>query len=118
MPRDKFDLLPGTLEMMVLKSLSAGPQHGYAVVRRIHQRSEKLLQVEEGSLYPALHRMERRGWITSEWGLSDSNRRARFYRLTTRGRSELRTQTAAWQRLSGAITQVMQSRAMPRGAVE
>jgi transcriptional regulator len=105
----KFDLLPGTLEMMVLKTLTAGPRHGYAVMRRILDRSGDLLRVEEGSLYPALHRMERRGWIEAEWGQSESNRRAKFYSLTRRGRTELAAQTDSWQRMAGAIAQVMQA---------
>ena len=113
----KFDLLPGTLEMMVLKTLTVGALHGYAIMRRILDKSGELLRVEEGSLYPALHRMERRGWIEAEWGLSDSNRRAKYYCLTTRGRAELETQTDSWERMAGAIAQVMPStRVHPRAA--
>ena len=111
MPEPRVDLLPGTLEMMVLKCLTVGSLHGYAISRRIHERSEETLVVEEGSLYPALHRMERRGWIEAEWGLSESNRRAKYYRLTRRGRGELKVRTARWERLSGAVAQVMRANA-------
>jgi transcriptional regulator len=109
MPETKIDLLPGTLEMMVLKSLTAGALHGYAISRRIHERSEKTLVVEEGSLYPALHRMERRDWVEAEWGLSESNRRAKYYKLTRKGRRELKVQEDSWVRMSGAIGQVMRA---------
>jgi transcriptional regulator len=114
MADDKPDILPGTLDMLVLKALMGGAQHGYAIARRIQQTSGVVLQVEEGSLYPALHRMERRGALTSEWGASESNRRAKFYRLTAAGRRELRASAAAWLRMSGAVTQVMDAR--PEGA--
>lgn len=113
-PRRKADesleLLPGTLEMLILKALSIGPMHGYAVVRRLQQSSAGVLQVEEGSLYPALHRMDRRGWIRSEWGQSELNRRAKFYSLTRTGKRELGVQLESWQRLAGAITQVMEAK--------
>jgi transcriptional regulator len=111
MPDARLDLLPGTLEMMVLKCLTVGPLHGYAISRRIRDRSRDALVVEEGSLYPALHRMERRGWIEAEWGLSESNRRAKYYRLTRAGRRELKARTASWERLSGAVAQVMRANA-------
>ena len=109
MAEEKQDLLPGTLELLVLKTLTNGALHGYAIVREIQRRSAEALTVEEGSLYPALHRMERRGWIDAEWGASESNRRAKFYVLTKLGRIELRSQTANWQRMSGAITQVLEA---------
>lgn len=107
---DKIELLPGTLELLVLKTLTLGAQHGYAVVRRIQQASAQVLQVEEGSLYPALHRMERRGLIESEWGLSDSNRRAKFYQLTRKGRAQLKSQTEAWSKMATAIGSVLEAK--------
>src|SRR5262245_63248510 len=104
------DLLQGTLDMLILRTLAAlGPNHGYAIVRRIHQVSDNVLQVEEGSLYPALHRMEKRGLLQSEWRQSESNRRAKYYRLTTRGRAHLKTELAAWEKLSIAIGKVLGS---------
>jgi PadR family transcriptional regulator PadR len=101
------ELLQGTLDMMILKTLSAGPNHGYGVMRRIRQVTDEVLQVEEGSLYPALHRLEKRGFVRSEWRRSESNRRAKYYRLTPKGRSQLRTETARWADLSAAIGKVM-----------
>ena len=112
-PEARLELLPGTLEMLILKALTIGPLHGYAVVRRLQQSSAGVLQVEEGSLYPALHRMDRRGWIKSSWGLSELNRRARFYALTRSGRRELDAQQASWNRLSGAIAQVLDGEGAP-----
>jgi PadR family transcriptional regulator PadR len=114
MTEEKPELLPGTLEMLVLKALANGALHGYAIARRIQQTSGDVLQVEEGSLYPALHRMERRGLLESEWGVSDANRRAKYYRVTTTGRRELRQSAAAWKRISAAVAQVMEAR--PEGA--
>jgi PadR family transcriptional regulator PadR len=105
----KLELLQGTLDMMVLKALTAGPLHGYAVLKRIQQLSADVLQVEEGSLYPALHRMERRGWIESEGGPSENKRRARFYKLTRAGRRQLEVETSSWATLSTAISRVMQT---------
>ena len=108
MPQSRSpELLQGTLDMMILKTLSAGPNHGYGVMRRIRQVSEEVLQVEEGSLYPALHRLEKRGYLKSEWRRSESNRRAKYYRLTPSGRSQLRSETARWANLSTAIGKVM-----------
>lgn len=109
MPATKSELLQGTLDMLVLRTLATGPLHGYAVLRRIQQLSEDALQVEEGSLYPALHRMERHGWIESEWGPSENNRRARFYKLTRSGRRQLEVETSSWAALSTAISKVMQT---------
>ena len=106
---DKVDLLQGTLDMLVLKALSRGPMHGYAVARWIQQTSEDALQVEEGSLYPALYRMERRAWITSEEGLSENNRKARHYKLTRLGRRQLEAESSNWDRLAEAIAKVMQT---------
>jgi len=105
----KIDLLQGTLDMLVLKALSRGPMHGYEVTRWIQQTSDDALQVEEGSLYPALYRMEKRGWITSEEGLSENNRRARYYKLTRAGRKQLEAESSAWDRLTEAIAKVMQT---------
>ena len=106
---DKVDLLQGTLDMLVLKALSRGPMHGYAVARWIQQTSDDALQVEEGSLYPALYRMERRAWITSEEGLSENNRKARHYKLTRMGRKQLEAESSNWDRLAEAIAKVMQT---------
>ena len=107
MAKRKAELLQGTLDMLVLRVLTAGPKHGYAIVRQIQRSSGDMLQVEEGSLYPALHRMERRGWIQSEWGLSESNRRAKYYRLTSRGRKQVRVEADRWDRLVEAVAGVM-----------
>jgi transcriptional regulator len=101
------DLLPGTLDMMVLKTLTRGALHGYAIAQRLKQLSDDVLQVEEGSLYPALQRLELNGWIDGEWGLSSSNRRARFYKLTPEGRKTLSSETARYRRITGAIARVM-----------
>jgi PadR family transcriptional regulator len=106
---EKVDLLQGTLDMLVLKALSRGPLHGYAVARWIQQTSDDALQVEEGSLYPALYRMERRGWIISEEGLSENNRKARHYKLTRVGRKQLDAESSNWDRLAEAIAKVMQT---------
>ena len=103
-------LLPGTLEMLVLKTLSRGALHGYQIAKAIQERTKDVLQVEEGTLYPALHRMERRGWIDAEWGPSESNRRAKFYALTKDGRAELKSRAADWDRVSTAIARVMEAR--------
>ncbi len=102
-------LLQGTLDMLVLKALSLGPLHGYGVGQRIMQMSEHVLRVEEGSLYPALYRIEQQGWIESEWGISENNQRARFYRLTKAGRKQLQVEEDKWERLSEAIIKVMQT---------
>lgn len=101
------ELLQGTLDMMILKTLSPGPNHGYGIARRIRQTSRDVLQVEEGSLYPALHRLERRGCLRSEWRRSESNRRAKYYRLTPTGRARLETEAAAWAEMSAAVGRVM-----------
>jgi transcriptional regulator len=109
MAEDRFQLFPGTLELLVLRVLQRGAQHGYAIAEAIQSRSRDVLQIEEGSLYPALHRMEKRGWIEAEWGLSDTNRRAKFYALTKQGRRECSAQTENWNRVSGAIDHVLRS---------
>jgi PadR family transcriptional regulator, regulatory protein PadR len=107
MKRETPDLLQGTLDMLVLKALSLGAMHGYGIRQRIQQLAEAMLTVEEGTLYPALYRLERRGWIASEWGVSDNNRRARFYALTRAGRKQLVVEAAEWNHLSVAIAKVM-----------
>jgi len=109
MNNSKVDLLQGTLEMLILKSLSTGSLHGYDVVTRIRQMSDDVLTVQEGSLYPALHRMEERGLIDSEWGLSENNRRAKYYKLTRLGRKQLENEATDWAVLSKAISKVMQT---------
>jgi PadR family transcriptional regulator, regulatory protein PadR len=103
------DQLHGTLDMLVLKVLLPGPQHGYGIATRLEQLSSDVLQVEEGSLYPALYRMERRGWISSAWAVTENNRRARFYRLTAAGRRQLEAETESWTRLTTAVQSVLSS---------
>jgi transcriptional regulator len=101
--------LPGTLDMLVLKTLSRGEMHGYAVAQFIQSASDEVLRVEEGALYPALHRLEVRGLVKSQWGASDNNRRAKFYRLTHAGRRELNQEAEFWDRVAAAVTRVMQT---------
>jgi transcriptional regulator len=109
MAKNKSDLLQGTLDMLILKTLAAGEMHGYAIAQRIQTASDEVLRVEEGSLYPALHRLEEKGWIQAEWGTSDNNRRARFYKLTRQGRQQLAAEEANWERLSTAIAAVLRT---------
>ena len=104
---DALDLLQGTLDLLVLRTLQAGPLHGWAVAERIEQISQDVLQVNQGSLYPALHRLEHQGWISAAWGVSELGRRARFYRLTAAGRKQLDAEAADWVRLSAAINRVL-----------
>lgn len=103
------DLLQGTLDMLVLKILVRGPLHGYAIAELIHERSDDVLRVEEGALYPALHRLELRGWLAAEWGVSENNRRAKFYKLTVAGRRQLEAECEHWSRMSAAIARVMRT---------
>lgn len=103
------DLLQGTLDVLVLKALARGARHGYGVAEFIHQSSNDVLRVEEGALYPALHRLELRGLLASEWGISENNRRAKFYTLTTAGRQHLSAETDSFVRLAGAVTQVLRT---------
>jgi PadR family transcriptional regulator, regulatory protein PadR len=103
----KTDLLQGTLTLLVLKTLAGGSLHGYAITQRIQAASEDHLRVEEGSLYPALHRMEQEGWIKAEWGISETNRRARFYSLTVAGRKQLEQEEQKWSRLTNAVGLVL-----------
>jgi PadR family transcriptional regulator, regulatory protein PadR len=100
--------LPGTLDMLVLKTVNRGAMHGYAIAQHIQQASQDVLRVEEGALYPALHRLEVRGWLKAEWGTSENNRRAKFYRLTALGRRELENEAEYWHRVAAAVTRVMQ----------
>src|SRR3954464_8172389 len=107
MPPATLDLLQGTLDVLVLKTLSWGPRHGYAVARWIAETTDDALVVEEGALYTALHRLEKRGLVESEWGLSENNRRAKFYQLTTAGRHELRARSTSWARYADAVSKVL-----------
>ncbi len=109
MAKQNADLLQGTLDMLILKALSLGAMHGYGVGQRITQLAEDMLRVEEGSLYPALYRLEHRKWIKSEWGSSENNRRARFYRLTAVGRKQLGEEEASWDRLVLAVGKIMRT---------
>lgn len=107
MTKAHTDLLQGTLDMLILKTLALGPMHGWGISRRIQQISRDVLQVNQGSLYPALHRLERHGWIASEWGTSDNNRRAKFYRLTPQGERQLETEAENWERLAEAVRRIL-----------
>jgi transcriptional regulator len=114
MPRNIIDSVQGTLDFLILKTLSWGQMHGYAVARWIFDTSGEELQVEEGTLYPALHRLEDRGWVEAEWGVSENNRRAKFYRLTAAGRQELAARAASWSRFTRAVNRVLET--SPAGA--
>ena len=103
-----LDLLQGTLDLLILKTLSWGAMHGYSVARLIRERSGEAFLIEEGALYPALHRLERQGWIESDWGLSENNRKAKFYQLTPGGRAQLRAEVATWQRYTKAVAGVLE----------
>jgi transcriptional regulator len=107
--RKDGEILQGTLDMLVLKTLSHGPQHGYAIAEFIQRTSRDVLHVEEGALYPALHRLELRGLLASEWGVSDNNRRAKFYRLTAAGRKQLGEEAGYWTRVSAGIARIMEA---------
>ena len=102
-----MELIPGTLDMLILKAVSRGPLHGYAIAQFIQSASADVLRVEEGALYPALHRLEVRGWLRAQWGTSDNNRRARFYRLSALGRRELDSEADYWRRAAMAVSRVM-----------
>jgi transcriptional regulator len=106
---DKLELLQGTLDMLILKAVALEPMHGFGISVRIRHMSQDVLQIEQGSLYPALYRLEERGWIASKWGTSQHNRRAKFYRLTPAGRRQLKVETETWQRISAAINLVLQA---------
>ncbi len=107
--RTKADLLQGTLDMLILKTLGLGPQHGWGISQRIQQISDAVLQVNQGSLYPALHRLEQHGWLSSSWGTSENNRQAKFYELTRAGRRQLVKETQQWTRLSAAVARIMEA---------
>jgi transcriptional regulator len=109
MPIEKSDLLQGTLDMLILKIVALGPVHGYGISQRIRQISKQVLQVQQGSLYPALHRLEKRGWLAAEWGESENGREAKFYKLSAKGRKQLQSEESNWERLAQAVTQIMQT---------
>ncbi len=109
MGQEKSDLLQGTLDLLVLKTLALGPMHGYGVAKRIQQISDDVLQVNQGSLYPALLRLQQNGWISAEWGASEKNRRAKYYSLTPAGRKQLVAETENWERLAGAVFRLLQT---------
>src|SRR6185369_9771584 len=103
------DLLQGTLDLLILKTLGLGPEHGWAISQRIQQISDDALRVNQGSLYPALHRLEEQGWVASEWGTSESNRQAKFYRLTRAGERQLAREAASWEQVSSAVARILQA---------
>lgn len=109
MSADRLELPQGTLDLLILKTLALAPQHGWAISERLHQISSATLDIRQGSLYPALHRLERRGWIKARWGASDNNRRAKYYELTKRGRARLETEISDWRKLTTAVAQVLES---------
>jgi PadR family transcriptional regulator PadR len=109
MPIEKSDLLQGTLDMLILKIVALGPVHGYGISQRIRQISKEVLRVQQGSLYPALHRLEKRGWLAAEWGESENGREAKFYKLSAKGRKQLQSEESNWERLAQAVTQIMQT---------
>jgi PadR family transcriptional regulator, regulatory protein PadR len=105
----RADLLQGMLDMLILKSLASGARHGYGIAQQIQESSEDMLKIEEGSLYPALYRLENQGWVCAEWGASENNRRAKFYSLTASGRKQLNIETSNWQKLRDAISRVLET---------
>jgi PadR family transcriptional regulator, regulatory protein PadR len=107
MSKAQLDLLQGTLDLLILKTLALGAMHGWGISQRIQQISDDVLRVNQGSLYPALHRLEAAGWIESEWGASDNNRQAKFYKLTRAGQKQLRAQTEQWERMAGAVARIL-----------
>jgi PadR family transcriptional regulator, regulatory protein PadR len=107
MTEERLDLPQGTLDLLILKALALEPMHGWAISERLQQISREALQVQQGSLYPALHRLERRGWIRAQWATSENNRRAKYYRLTPRGEKQLQAETSAWRKLTAAVGQVL-----------
>jgi transcriptional regulator len=109
MPIEKSDLLQGTLDMLILKIVALGPVHGYGISQRIRQISKEVLQVQQGSLYPALHRLEKRDWLTADWGESDNGRQAKFYKLSAKGRKQLAMEESNWQRLAEAVTLILKT---------
>ena len=109
MPIEKSDLLQGTLDMLILKIVALGPVHGYGISQRIRQISKEVLQVQQGSLYPALHRLEKRGWLAADWGESENGRQSKFYKLSAKGRKQLQSEESNWARLAQAVTHIMQT---------
>jgi len=109
MTDERLDLPQGTLDLLILKTVALEAQHGWAISERLHQISSASLHIKQGSLYPALHRIERRGWIKARWGTSDNNRRAKYYELTKKGRARLDAETSAWKKLTAAIAQVLET---------
>jgi transcriptional regulator len=109
MQSPKVDLPQGTLDLLILKTVALGPQHGWAISERIQQVSSDVLRVQQGSLYPALHRLERKGWIKARWGVSENNRRAKYYELTAAGKKQLRSEEASWRILTVAVAQVLET---------
>jgi len=107
MAKPKVDLLQGTLDLLILKTVALEPMHGYGISQRIQQISKDVLRVQQGSLYPALYRLEQQGWISSEWSTSENNRRAKYYHLTKAGRKQLEAETSDWERLSAAVAQIL-----------
>lgn len=105
---DRIDLPQGTLDLIILRTLLAGPQHGWAISERVQQVSSEVLRIQQGSLYPALHRLERRGWIKAKWGTSDNNRRAKYYELTRSGHKQLELEAETWRKLTAAVAQVLE----------
>ena len=116
MANDTVELLQGTLDLLVLKTLSWGSSHGYGIARWIQHVTGDVLRIEEGSLYPALHRLEKREWISSDWGLSENNRRAKYYQLTARGRQQLRSEASTWSVFADAVSKVLTSTDQPSWA--
>jgi PadR family transcriptional regulator, regulatory protein PadR len=109
MPLPQIDLPQGTLDLLILRTLALGPQHGWAVSERVQQISHDVLRIQQGSLYPALHRLERRGWIKARWGTSENNRRAKYYELTRTGQKQLEVETESWQKLTAAVARILES---------
>ena len=106
---NRIDLPQGTLDLLLLRTLVTGPQHGWAISERVQQVSKDVLQIQQGSLYPALHRLERQGWIKAQWGTSDNNRRAKYYELTRAGKKQLEQEEASWRKLTAAVAQVLEN---------
>ena len=109
MTAERIDLPQGTLDLLILRTLSLEPQHGWAISERVQQVSSDVLRIQQGSLYPALHRLERHGWIKAKWGTSENNRRAKYYELTRVGRKQLEVETESWRKLAAAVAQVLES---------
>ena len=109
MTNEHIDLPQGTLDLLILRTLALGPQHGWAISERVQQVSSDVLQIQQGSLYPALHRLERRGWIKAKWGTSDNNRRAKYYHISPAGKKQLEVETDSWRKLTAAVAQILES---------